>query len=209
VREFVAKLEASPQWSCLPSKLADEVRKTAEYGYDLGKFASRLSEAWAQAEQLRQLRDAGEILVNWGGHFRVMGRTGNAQYWVLRPNGQERHFDEVSYRKRYTSEGEKFWRLVGREELAISWFKSCSAAAHEFVVNHLPVGGPTLEQLAFVAELEEKIAGDWEGARGLASGEPSPSIGNGWGLRKKPEPEPTGGQFTVDDLMKKFNGGRR
>lgn len=137
--------------------------------------------AAATPEELQRLRETGEILVNWGGHFREMGRTGNAQFWVVRPDGTERLPDEVEYRKRYASEGEKRWRFVGREELAITWSKGCSAASHVFVVAHLPVGGPTPEQLAFVAELEEKIAVGWEGVSGI-SGRTSPPIGGGWGL---------------------------
>lgn len=179
VREFVATLEVAPQWSCLSSKLADEVRKAAEYGYDLEKLASRLSEAWAQAEQLRQFRDAGEILVNFGGHFRVMGATGQAQYWVVMPNGTERDSEEVDYRKRYISEGFKLWRLVGRGELAISWFKANTAADHQFVVDKLPVGGCTPTQLEVVSRLEGEIAERWEGQTGM-SGNPSPGIGKGW-----------------------------
>jgi hypothetical protein len=139
--------------------------------------------ASATPETLQQLQEAGEILTNWGGHFRTMGRTGNAQFWVVRPDGSKRLPDEVEYRKRYASEGEKRWRFVFRDELAISWSKGCSAAGHEFVVAHLPIGGPTPEQLAFVAALEEKIAADWDGVHGI-SGRPSPSIGNGWGLSK-------------------------
>ncbi|HEY4493818.1 MAG TPA: hypothetical protein VJB95_00055 [Candidatus Paceibacterota bacterium] len=216
VREFVATLESAPQWSCLSSKLTDEVRKAMEYGYDMSGLAPRLSEAWAQAEKLRELQDAGEILVNWGGYFRVMGRTGNAQYWVIRPNGQERLFDEVEYRKRYTSEGSKHWRLVGPDELAISWSKANTAASHRFAIDHRPVSDCTEAQLQTVNRIEREIEASWEGAVGM-SGTTSPSIGKGWDLKSKPEPlalspdesKPLAGESlnsALDALRARFGG---
>ena len=130
--------------------------------------------------------ERGEALINFGGHFRVMGRTDNAQFWVVRPDGSLREPDEVQYRKRYTSEGDKRWRLVKPEELALSWAKGSSASPHEFLVVKFPVNGITPEQKAAAAKFEREIAEEWMGATGMASGIASPSVGNGWGLVLKP-----------------------
>jgi hypothetical protein len=133
---------------------------------------------------LEERQNSGEVLNDFGGHFRISGRTGNAQYWVVAPDGTERKPDEVSYRKRYTSEGEKVWHLVEPEELAISWFKENTPANHEFVINKLPFDGCcTPEQIAVVERIEREITAIWEGVTGV-SGKVSPSVGEGWGLKK-------------------------
>jgi hypothetical protein len=142
-----------------------------------------LAEVESELEALEERQSSGEVLNDFGGHFRISGRTGNAQYWVVAPDGTERKPDEVSYRKRYTSEGEKCWHLVGPEELAISWFKANSAANHEFVADKIPVDGCcTPEQLATVERIEREIESEWEGVTGV-SGKVSPSVGEGWGLK--------------------------
>ncbi len=132
---------------------------------------------------LEERQNSGEVLNDFGGHFRVGSRTGNAQYWVITPDGSERKPDEVKYRKKYTSEGEKVWHLVGPLEVAISWFKGNSAANHEFVVDKIPVGGCcTPNQLEAISRIEHEIAEKWEGVTGM-SGKVSPAIGEGWNIR--------------------------
>lgn len=153
------------------------------------------------AKELKAKIEQGEILTDFGGHFRVMGATGNAQYWVIRPDGSQREPDEVSYRKRYTSEGEKNWCLVGLEELAISWFKANTAADHEFVVNKLPVGECTPEQLETVVRLEQELEERFYGRTGLTSGELSPEIGLGWNLKPKIELESAIGSSEKSEIV--------
>lgn len=216
VREFVQNLQSQPAHASMSSDGQAKLAGLADsYGLpDPSRIADELRTEWAKAEALQRRVESGAILTNFGGHFRVMGATGNAQYWVIMPDGSERDADEVSYRKRYTSEGEKKWRLVGPEELAISWFKAYTAADHEFVVNKLPEGGCTEGQLATIGRIEREISERFYGSTGM-SGTSSPEIGKGWGLRKqsKPEstPQPTGSEEKVDlsqvDLSKLFNGG--
>jgi hypothetical protein len=107
------------------------------------------------------------------------------------------------------------WRVLGPEELALRWAKDCSAASHIFEVVKLPVGGCTPAQMATVGEIEKNLDDEWRGRCGLASGIPSPPVGEGWGLCKKPEPpkpgpeepeEPAAPPATLDDLRRKFNG---
>jgi hypothetical protein len=152
------------------------VREAKNLLQNFGKVESEL-------KSLEKRQSSGEVLPNFGGGFRVSGRTGNAQYWVIGPDGAEREPDEVSYRKRYTSEGEKVWHLVEQEELAVSWFKVNSAANHEFVVNKVPFDGCTPEQLVTIERIEREIESKWEGVTGV-SGKVSPSVGEGWGLKK-------------------------
>lgn len=177
--------------------------------------AKGILERFAAVEQelktLEQRQSSGEIRVNFGGHFREMGASGNSQYWVIKPNGSEREPDEVDYRKRYTSEGDKKWRAVNPEELAISWFKVNTAAEHEFV-NKFPVGGCTSEQLAKVKGLEQEIERRFKGTTGM-SGKVSPSIGNGWNLGgKKPKEvkeEKTEENNNKTDLSKLLQQGKK
>ncbi len=116
-----------------------------------------------------------------------MGATSQAQYWVVRPDGTQRDPDTISYRKRYSEEGDKQWRQVEPDELAISWFKAYTAADNDFVVNKAPVGGCTIAQLETVHRLEAEIAERWEGMSGI-SGSGSPRIDIGWGLGSSKSP---------------------
>jgi len=205
VRGFVEKIKVLPAFICLPRGIQEKVTHDCRGIHDISSIVTELRAEWGFAEKLCCLKGQGKILANWGGYYRVMGRTGNKQFWVIRPDGSERIAEDIKYRKGYRSEGEKFWRVVGQAELAISWSKSGSASHHEFVVDHLPVSGLTPEQIAFVSSLEDKIANDWDGARGFASGLPSPSVGTGWGItgRKEVKAETSVPVFkTVDEEPK-------
>jgi len=138
------------------------------------------------------------------------GRTNAGDGWVIGPNGQDRAntawSDPYSRRLQRYGEGEMIWEQVLQGELVVKWSKSCSAAEHEFEVIHLPANGLTEPQLERILEIQDELEREWEGAHGLASGIPSPSIGDGWGLCKKTLPNPSGGKFTVDDLRRKWQG---
>lgn len=124
-------------------------------------------------------------LTNFGGHYRIMGATNNSQYWVVSADGSLREPDEDigrGYAQKYKgSEGDKRWDIVAAHELAISWSKSFTAAAHVFTINKLPGGGLTSEQVSTVERLELEISSRFEGVSGC-SGRLSPSIEDGWGL---------------------------
>ena len=170
----------------LESDNSEAIRAIRErrYGY-LPSSTPELKVWIAQTEAIIAKAEAVKKMPKFGGHFRVMGSSGNSQYWVIRQDGTQREPDEVSYRKRYTSEGEKYWRLV-ENELAISWSKSCTAAAHELKVDQLPVGGLSPGQLATVAILEKEIEASWAGRTGMSGGR-CPSIGLGWNLKSVPK----------------------
>ncbi|MFA5812893.1 MAG: hypothetical protein WC862_00005 [Patescibacteria group bacterium] len=190
IRSFVSALQALPAYASLSSDMRAKLDSLASISWGTPSIdEAELRLEWAKAEALYARERTGEVLTNWGGHYRVMGATGNCDYWVVRPDGALRDPDGISYRKRYTSEGNKQWRLVGPEELALSWSKGCTADPHRFAINKLPAGGCTAEQLATVEHLEREISKRFEGAVGM-SGKPSPGIGEGWNLVKKPCPNP-------------------
>jgi len=118
--------------------------------------------------------DSIEVLKDFGGHFRTMGNTGNSDYYVIDQNGNLREPDSVSYRKRYTSEGEKKWDIVRPEEIALSWSKGFTAGYHDFNIDHKPEN-LTQEQLRKIEEIQKSIEESWSGRSGM-SGKTSPSI---------------------------------
>ncbi len=113
-----------------------------------GIYAS-VAQATEAAQALHVRREAGEVVVNFGGHFRRLGASGNCDHWVVTPDGALRAPDSVEYRKRYTSEGNKHWRLVEADELALEWHGGTS-----YKVSHRPVGGLTPAQLQAVKRIE-------------------------------------------------------
>lgn len=185
------RIEALRKYRELVERLgpdAKQVREIAEILQDDEQDYAAALVSMRKVEVILSSVSRGETLVNFGGHYRVMGATGQAQYWVIRPDGSEREPDEVSCRKRYTSEGTKLWLVVEEDELAISWFKGTTASAHNCVVDKLPVKGCTSKQLETVACIEEELNSRFEGAHGC-SGDPSPDIGEGWNLKPTPKPE--------------------
>jgi hypothetical protein len=154
--------------------------------------AAAVLEKWQTTEielkTLEERKGSGEVLVDFGGKYCWGGATNQSRHWVIQPDGQERTPDS-SPRER-SGDGSDHWRLVAPQELAISWIKAYTAADHEFIVNKLPQGGCTKEQLATVERIERKISERFDGATGM-SGKPSPGVGDGWGLRKQSKPAPT------------------
>src|SRR3989344_5212256 len=154
-----------------------EARKSAVF--------ARRSQIVEETARLEEGQALGEIILNFGGHYRVMGATNNVQFWVIRPDGSLREPDEEEGRghnQQYKgSEGNKRWDIVAPEELAICWSKSFTAAPHQFTVNKSPVAGCTPNQLTTVKRIEREISERFYGATGC-SGRMSPSIANGWDL---------------------------
>ncbi|MFA6131052.1 MAG: hypothetical protein WC730_02230 [Patescibacteria group bacterium] len=190
VRRFIEALRAEPAFASLSPETQAELTELASRDWGIPSIEEeKLRREWANAQVLYKRENSGEVLANWGGHFRVMGASGNCDYWVICPDGTLREPDTVEYRKRYTSEGEKQWRLVGPKELALTWSKAYTAADHEFRVAKLPAGGCTAEQLATIERLEREISEKFHGTTGI-SGRVSPMIGKGWGLKPTPAPIP-------------------
>ncbi len=195
-----AKLEADKQVRRLTSEEVahrEALRKEAE--------DARLAE---------ERRVAEELASTFGGHFRRMGQSGNADFWVVRPDGTIRNPDEISYRGRYNSEGDKRWKTFGADELGISWSKVNTAAPHEFRLDQQPPA-MTVAQVETVSRIEREIAETWDNAVSM-TGKKSPLVGKGWDLKSQSAPQPSPEESkplageslnqALDALRAKFNG---
>lgn len=112
------------------------------------------------------------------------GKTHAGDGWVIDQDGQDRaNTTWYNPRPRYPSEGDKIWEQIFVGEVVLKWSKSNSSAQHHFEVLHLPVEGLTEAQLERIQEIQDSLEEEWKNARGLTSGIPSPSVGNGWGLK--------------------------
>jgi hypothetical protein len=163
----VADGRENSNWSDSPVDFSlattEEIRSWAEWAKGV---MSEASKAGTDAQALNAQRERGEVLVDFGGHFRRMGKTGQCDYWVVCPDGTLRDPDKVMYRKRYTAEGNKQWKIVSPEELALAYSKSNSADNHHCKVVKLPVEGATEAQRERAAKIETELSA-MPGAFGL------------------------------------------
>lgn len=111
--------------------------------------------------------EKGHILLNWGGHFRRMGDNDQSDLWVIDPDGQEVNPTDASYRRYYTSEGDKTWPIVSQDQLALRWNRG--QGGRQFMeyweVVKLPMSGLTKaqEQAAIALEPHERFRGQGTG----------------------------------------------
>ncbi len=171
----------------------------AKFVADLDKREREAAEARAkaQAEATYQTRKTEAAALGLPTDIRIWcrrgGRTNAGDGWVIGPDGQDRgNTAWYNPRPRYSSEGDKIWEQILSGEVVLKWSKSCSAAAHEFEVIHLPSADLTEAQLERIGEIQDELGVEWEGARGLASGLPSPPVGKGWGLLPRITPARVG-----------------
>lgn len=170
----------------------------------LAKFVAELDKrerdaaearAKAQAEATYQTRKTEAAALGLPTDIRIWcrrgGRTNAGDGWVIGADGQDRgNTAWYNPRPRHAFEGDKIWEQILQGEVVLKWSKGSSAAAHEFEVIHLPTKGLTDAQLERIAEIQDELEREWEGARGMASGLPSPPVGKGWGLLTKEQPTP-------------------
>jgi len=174
---FAQSLCSSQEYSVLCRKARLEIE--ALYGWRAlypTRIAENIREEWDKATESLQ----NGVLRNVEIWSRTGGRTKAGNGWVIGPDGQERKPTSWNLERRH--QGFMVWEEILPEELVLKWSKSNSAAPHEFEVLHLPEGGLTEAQLDRILEIEDEIELEWKDARGFSSGDPSPSIGNGWGL---------------------------
>ncbi len=103
----------SKEFKFFPKSLQSQI--CDEYS-SLSSLRDDILNAWSQASHLLSKDN---FLVNWGGHFRMMGAANNEDYFVVSYDGLIRQADSISYRKAYRSEGEKLWNFVGENETAL------------------------------------------------------------------------------------------
>lgn len=171
--ELRSKVEQR-RYSYLPSSLEDLRADEAETKAIIAEVEAELAERERKRVERSAAVAAGTALENFGGYFRRMGVSGNGDWWVVRSDGSLRDPEEVNYRKRYNSEGQKQWSFVGPDELALRW--DCGTTrdvdgSSTFEVVKLPVGGCTAAQLHTVRSIEEEI-GATPGVFGLVAKKP-------------------------------------
>ena len=175
----------------------------------LAKFAQNLekreresaeAKAKADAETEYQKRKTEAVTLGLPTDIRIWrrrgGRTNAGDGWVIGLDGGGRPntgwTDPSSRRLHCYGEGEMIWDQILPGEIVLKWSKSCSAAEHVFEIVHLPKEPLTEPQLERIKEIQDELEREWEGARGLASGLPSPLVGEGWGLLPKEPSSDTG-----------------
>ncbi len=145
------------------------------------------AKAKADAEAVYQERKTKAMRLGLPSNIRIWrrrgGRTNAGDGWVIGPDGQDR--DNTAWynpRSRYPREGDKIWEQILEGEVVLKWAKSSSASPHKFQIIHLPEDHLTEAQLERIREIQDELEAEWKDARGLASGAPSPSVGDGWSL---------------------------
>jgi hypothetical protein len=168
LREQVQETAREQSFDTMPTEgWYDSLTSWVEKANDI---IEKFEEAARELETLEKRQSSGDVLVDFGGHFRRMGNSGNGDFWVVSPDGSLREPDEVSYRKRYISEGNKQWRLISDDELALKW--SCGtmrdvSGSSEFIVAKMPVNGITEAQREAVRRIELEDIGTTENSFGL------------------------------------------
>lgn len=211
----VADGKESSDWSANSVQFSaiatEEIQRWVSWAKDV---LSKATEVEAAAKEAAGRQTRGEVFMNFRA-WKRRGGTNSGQGWVVRADGSLRERDRMPDRHRRYDEGHEEWDLVCEDELALRWSKAYAAADHQFEVVKRPVGGLTRAQLETVARLERDLADDYDGQTGFSSGIESPHVGNGWGLKPKPEPKPAAPQDSspVDlskvDLGSLFGGGAR
>ena len=132
----------------------------------------------AEKEALEQsLREQGLPTDFTCHHERGHGKT-HRQCWVIRADGKEREADEEVY-SNHKHVATK-WNVIRPGEVALMWEKGSARSEHRFTVVHMLTETPTDEQVETICAILEGIEQHWQDARGLASGAPSPDVGEGW-----------------------------
>lgn len=110
-------------------------------------------------------------------HERGHGKT-HRNCWVIQPDGKERdaNYEQYANHKHVAT----VWSVVRPGEIALMWEKSSRASEHRFMVVHMQTEILTNEQVVTICEILESLEESWDGAVGIASGNLSPSVGDGW-----------------------------
>ena len=175
---------------------------------------SAVARANALAEADYQRRKSEAMALGLPSDIRIWRRRGGhihqGEGWVIEPNGHERQntgcTDPGSRRFQRYSEGEMIWEQILAGEVVLKWSKACSAAEHVFEVVHLPTKALTEPQLERIQEIEDELEKEWEGARGLASGLPSPPVGKGWNISGRKDQSEKAGAFVTNGAWDALNG---
>lgn len=161
---------------------------------------ARKAEAEAKAREIQLAAEAEAKAAGLPSDVKIWHRDGATHAgkgWVIVPNGTERECDRVdtsvcgSNSKKYhqSYEGDHVWNQILPGEVVLSWRHAYTAADHEFEVVYRPES-LTEAQKERIAEIEQDMENRFFGAVGLTGTSSCPSIGDGWGLVQRREPEP-------------------
>ena len=132
--------------------------------------------------KMDEIIETGEILHDFGWHFRLIWKSNQANYWVIQPDGTFREADEIIYKKFSKEEGDKRWYVINPDEIAISWSKDIIWADH--ICNVLKsTDNPTDAQIQTIKNLEEEINQIWVDIS-INAKNPSPLIWKWWDIKK-------------------------
>jgi hypothetical protein len=183
-----------------PGRISTEVFSYSDEG--LVRFGKELERLEAEVIEIRRQADAqakyneakaeaekAGLPQNIEIWRRTGGRTNAGNGWVIDQQGQDRDPTSIGNsnlrRLQKYSEGYMVWEQILIGEVVIKWSKASSAAPHEFEVVYFPSEALTEAQLERIKEIQDALEEEWKGACGLASGIPSPPVGDGWGLLPK------------------------
>ncbi len=200
--EFESKLGATniklsvtdSGWSKGVKLIAEDVDLSRSFSYSL-EGVTELRESWsefkAEVEEKRAeieaiaKKEAMEAKLLAEGypadftcvHERGHGKT-HRECWVVQPDGKTRKADNERYsHHKHTS---TVWNVIYPGQIALMWEKRSAAGEHYFTVVHMQTETLTEAQVETICEILEEVEERWDGSSGLASGRPSPSIGDGW-----------------------------
>jgi len=146
------KREEDLKWEIVNSKEFSFIPKTLQnkvynfYPLSFYLLREELESAWSQASALLKNQN---ILVNFGGHFRMMGAANNEDYYVVSYDGLIRQADSISYRKAYRSEGEKLWDFVGETETALYYNQYEGLKVVKEPIKYTELQNKSIEQIKF------------------------------------------------------------
>ena len=156
------QLEAIKAMTCFP--LAEESLKerikgltwgiqSADWEEQAQAALDQFNKVRAGLEKLQALQDSGQILIDFGGHYRQGGMANNENYWVIQSDGSLREADTQESKLRQ-------WQFVTAKELALRWVCGTMrdvAGSSLFEVAKMPIGGCTEAQLETVKQIEQEL----------------------------------------------------
>lgn len=155
LQEFLEAIINDPAYDYLPESIHEKCTEYLETlpspENDLSYFKGLLETHWSIAVGQEWAASENELLVNWGGGFRMRGKSGRCNYWVIARDGSLRRPTQIEGYKHTMAEGIKYWRVIGPEELALAWDQYDGA-----LVANMPKV-LTQAQLKTVSEIEASL----------------------------------------------------
>ena len=148
------RIAAASGFKNLVEKLGPEFPGMKDVAFILRDSKQDYAAALAKIREIEKLvanSEKGNVLLNFGGHFRHMGKTGRCDIWVIDPDGRETEA-KIDFRPNYQSEGNKAWSIVQGDCLVLCWY--CGPGSESWEVVRLPKGGATYAQREVVKAIE-------------------------------------------------------